>query len=235
MNSDLFTVISNPSEEDDMPTASTRSLDRPGRAKGGKKSTLVLANGGNDQPEALRIGLSMAGAGITAVGIGTLEGMARAGKVQWYAKLSPGQKATLLLAYFFAAGLLARSRRKHGDYKTACALEAAAIGAFTIAVVVLTQGAFAKEQGAVRGLDELKGLLDGGASKALAKASSKELEQLDELLDDDIRRAATELRRMAEEKAMQADEAAADVGGLVPFGDPDDDNDEYDDLDDLEF
>lgn len=225
----LFTLISNPSQEDDM-ASSPRSLERPGRASGkAKKSTLVLSNGGDDQPEALRVGLSMAGAGLTAVGIGTLEGLARAGKVEWYGKLSPNKKATLLLSFFFAAGLLARNRRKHNDFRSACALEAAAIAAYTIAVVVLTQAAYGKE-GEVRGYDELKGLLDGGAKRALAKLSGKELEQLDDLMDDDIRRATDEIRLMAEQRAMEEDEDAADVAGLVPFGEPQqaaDDEDEF--------
>lgn len=227
----LFTLVSNPSEEDVMPAAassSTRALDRPGRngktpakTPAKKQATLVLANGA-DQSEAVRVGLSLVGAGITGVAIGVLEGMARAGKVKWYGGLSAGKKATLLLAIFFAAGLLARQRRKAGDYKSASTLEAAAMGAFTVAVIVMTEAGMQDDKKDGDGV--VRGLLDGGADKALAKLSHNELNQLDELLDDDIKRAASEIRRMAEEQAVRE---GVEVEGLVPFGAVEDDDDDF--------
>ena len=61
-------------------------------------------------------------------------------------------------------------------------------------------------------------------AQALAKLSHNELNKLDELLDDDIKRAASEIRRMAEEQ--QAAREGVEVEGLVPFGEPEDEDDD---------
>lgn len=224
-----FTLISNPSE--DAMTTTGRTLERTSRSPKNKTqaqpATLVLANGG-DASESVRVGLSLLGAGITGVSVGVLEGMARKGKVKWYREMTPGKKATLMLALFFAAGLTARWRRKQGDYKGACALEAVAIAAFTIASVHLTEAMVAGEQGELKGL----GLLDGGADAALAKLSPDQLDKLDSMLDDDIRAAAAELRRMGERGALMlpVHEGGGDVAGLNTFGAMADEAD-----DDLDF
>jgi len=229
------TLITNPSHpEDHMPraTSTTRRLERDPRATKKsattKEAVLVLANGAGDN-ESTRIGLTLVTAGVSGVAIGVMEGLARRGKVKWYAELTPAKKATLLMAIFVAAGLVARWRRKQGDFKGACAAETLAISAFTVAAVVVAESAAAGDKGDLQGL----GLLDGGADAALANLSPAQLDKLDAMLDDDIRKAAADLRRMHERGALSLPDANDDVAGLNAYGDDAyGDDAEFDDDDD---
>lgn len=213
-----FTYIMNPSED----AMTGRTLERTTRSPKNKtaaaatrQATLVLANG-DDTSESVRVGLSLLGAGVTGVSVGVLEGLARRGKVKWYRDMTPGKKATLMLALLFAAGFAARWRRKEGDFKAACALEAVAIAAFTVATIYLAESMYAEK-------GELKGLLDGGADAALANLSPEQLDKLDSMLDDDIRAAAAELRRMGERGALVLPkDDDAEVAGLNTYGADDD-------------
>lgn len=210
----------------------TRTLEKT-RRTGGRKTTktpakqdaiLVLANG-EEASETMRIGLTLVGSGVTGVGIGVLEGLARKGKVEWYRNLSPAKKATLLLTVFVAAGMAARWRRKQGDYQTACALEAVAISAFTIVAVIVAEAAVSGDQGELKGL----GMLGADADAALANLSPDQLDKLDHVLDEDIRNAAAQLRRMTERGELRMPTDEGDMAGLATYGDepfnPDDDLD----------
>ena len=110
------------------PKTSTRSTEQ---------ARLVLANG--EMGEAARLGLSLVGAGVTAVTFGVLEGMVRKGKAQWWGKLAPPKRGLILMAFVTIAGVFARSRRRAGHVKSACAFEAAAIGAWTLSIVYFTE------------------------------------------------------------------------------------------------
>lgn len=223
-----FTLISNPAEEGEM---TTRALERSSKtsaknttaaAKTTKpQAQLVLANGEHPS-EAMRLGMSLLGAGVTAVGIGVLEGMARTGKVRWWRDMSPYKKAILLYAVMTAAAGTARWRRKKGDYKTAAAMEATAIAAFTLATVALVESGMSKG-GEVKGL----GFIGDDPQAAIDRMDERQLAQLDAVIDDDIRRAAQELRAMQEREAKLA--AGPELGALevVEFETADFDDIEY--------
>lgn len=175
-----------------------------------EQARLTLANG--DEGEATRLGLSLIGAGVTATTFGVLEGMVRRGKAQWWGALSPHKRGLVLMAFVAIAGTVARSRRRGGHIKSACALEAAAIGAWTLAVVYFTESS-------VGGSD---GNLGGWPQRAVGEMGINELKALDAQIDDDIQSAAERLRQMAEEQRREAeDEGEGDMGALHFTGDED--------------
>ena len=138
--------------------ASTKTPARTTKTtRKGNEAQLLLANG--DMGEGARLGLSLVGSGVTALTIGVLEGLARKGKAKWWRDLAPAKRGLVLSVFALAAGLIARHRRNNGHHKSANALEAAGIGAWTIAVIYFTEA----------GLDdadevEVRPVISGGAS-----------------------------------------------------------------------
>lgn len=200
------TFIANPAE--DRPMA--RTLERPRSPKKTETAKLALANGG-EMTELYHIGLTMLGAGLTAATFGALEGMSRAGKAKWWRELSPTQKAMILVIYTVVAGGVARKMRKDGNIKGACAIEAAAIAAYTLAIAVMVEAGLGKEKGAL-----------GALGKDYEDMSAHELAQLEDNIDDDIRRATAKLRRLAEEGKLEVldQDDDGDVGELALAHEP---------------
>lgn len=213
-----FTTIVNPSSEDDMtrqletrPRTATRKA--PAAPKKKETAQLVIANG-DDMGEAVRMGMRLAGAGLSAAAIGLLEGLARKGKADWWANLRPGARGMILVAFTIVAGLLARKLRHDGKHRAACGLEASAIAAWTLAIVYFTEDG---GEGSVRGLGDL-------AHRAPGTMQLDELKALDDQIDDDIRGAVSKLRELAEEqrrseRAYHEPEETDDIGALAVEGD----------------
>ena len=184
------------------------------------QAQLVLANG--DMGAAGRIGFSLVSAGLTGFTIGLVEGLSRKGRVKWWGKLAPHKRGMILLAFATVAGLIARHRRKGGHPKSALALEAAALGAWTMAIAYFTEAAVGGTQGQ---LGEL-------AKRGVGDLGIDELKAIDSQIDDDIQSAAQRLRRMAEEERTAAEvehdeHEDDDLGALAYEGEP-----IYDDEDD---
>ena len=231
----IFTTITN-GEGDAMRQLERKDAGTPAKtaAKGAAKASdktparkrseaqLVLANG--EMGESARLGLSLVGAGVTALTIGVLEGLARKGeKAKWWGKLSPTKRGLILMAFAVVAGLIARHRRKEGHHKSACALEAAAIGAWTVATIYFTESGMA---------DSVSGL--NLNEHGVGAVGVDELKALDSKIDDDIRDAARRLRELAEEERAAAGreerrEADDDEMGLLAYhGDAGMDEDDED-------
>lgn len=175
-----------------------------------EQARLTLANG--DEGEATRLGLSLIGAGVTATTFGVLEGMVRRGKAQWWAALAPHKRGLVLTAFVAIAGLVARLQRRGGHVKSACALEAAAMGAWTLAIIYFTESR-------IEGTD---GKLGGLTRRGVGEMGIDELKALDAQIDDDIQRAAERLRQMAEEQRREAEGEGDEGMGLLHFaGDED--------------
>lgn len=172
----------------------TKSAGKTTARKGGE-AQLLLANG--DMGETARIGMLLVGSGLTALTIGVLEGLARNDQAKWWRELAPVKRGLVLTAFAVVAGLISRYRRKNGHHKTANALEAAAIGAWTVATIYFTEAGF----------DDTKPLGDL-QTRGVEGVGVDQLKALDEEIDDDIREAAQRLREMAEE-----DRAAAKGNG----------------------
>lgn len=197
--------------------ASTKTPARTTKTtRKGTEAQLLLANG--DMGEGARLGLSLVGSGVTALTIGVLEGLARKGKAKWWRDLSPAKRGLVLVAFAVVAGLIARHRRKTGHHKTGCALEAAAIGAWTVATIYFTEAGFE---------DDKDGELGSLRSRSVGDVGIDELKALDKKIDDDIRDAARRLRELAEEERAAAlvdrrddeDESNDDLGLLAYHGD----------------
>lgn len=192
---------------------------KPGEAQ------LVLANG--EMGEAARLGLSLAGAGVTAMTFGVLEGLARKGKAKWWRDLSPKKRGLALMAFVIVAGMLARHRRKGGHIKSATALESACVAAWTLAVAAFVESGYSEEEGKIGELYR----------REVGDLGVDELKSLDSEIDGDIQSAARRLRELAqeertvrrEERAMQEEEEdEEDLGALayegVPIYEEDDDD-----------
>ncbi|MEZ4436251.1 MAG: hypothetical protein R3F65_27960 [bacterium] len=202
-----------------------------------EEARLTLANGG--ESEASRLGFALVGAGVTATMLGVIDGLARRGKAQWWGGLAPYKRALVLLAFCAAAGFVATARRRGGHFKSAYALEAAAIAAWTLAIVYLTQSAV--------------GGSDGWSLRGMGALRVTELKALDAQIDDDIRSAAERLRTMAEEERRLAEEEGEEdvgvlhftgdgeevgalmFGGEVSLDDDDDNGDGEDDIDGIDY
>ncbi|MEZ4437353.1 MAG: hypothetical protein R3F65_33585 [bacterium] len=222
-----FTTIIN-GEGDAMRHLEKKDASKPAPKTPTKRSSkkadealLVLANG--DMGEAARLGMSLVGSGVTAFTFGMLEGLARKGKVEWWGKLAPHKRGLILMAFVIIAGMLARNRRKEGHLKSASVMEAAAIGAWTLAIAYFTEA----------GVGEQKAKLSAMRSQSVGAMGADELKALDDEIDDDIQSAAKRLREMAEqeradrEEVREEREEADDVGALAYEGEP-----FYDDEDD---
>ena len=222
-----FTTIVNPSDPSEVhdmtrklekPPATRRTTKKPPAKK--ETAMLVLANG-EPLGESARLGLSLVGAGLTGGAIGLLEGMARRGKFEWWAKLSPRTRGMVMVAFTIVAGAYARHLRRQGKHKPACGLEAAAISGWTLAIVYFTEGP---------GTAELQGLGDISRRKP-DDINLDELKALDAQIDDDIRGAVDRLKDLAAEQAQVQREQreSGDVGALAIEGDSlidlDDDDD----------
>lgn len=204
----------------------TRKTTRkaPARPRKPKTARLLLANG--ELSEATRLGFSLVVGGVTGLSIGILEGLARRGKAEWWRKLKPHHRGLILIAFAIVAGVIARQRRKGGHIKSACALEAAAISAWTLAIVYFTEEGVG---GKVEGLGDLH-------DRSLGEMGVDDLKALDNQIDDDIKSAARRLRELAEEEQTAAvdgmhddEEEDADLGLLAYQGEEAvaDDEDSY--------
>ena len=205
-----------------------KAADKPSARKR-SEAQLVLANG--EMGEGARLGLSLVGAGVTAFTVGLLEGLARRGHAQWWRDLSPSQRGLILMAFTIIAGLTARHRRKQGHVQSALGLEAAAIGAWTVAIIYFTE----------EGIMQVPG--KGGAPSAEIPQGAlsmgvDELKALDKQIDDDIRDAARRLREMAEREREErsyrtapADRADEEDLGLLAYQGESDIDDSDDDED----
>ena len=199
-----------------------KTADKPAARK--REAQLVLSNG--EMGEGARLGLSLVGSGLTALTIGVLEGLARKDKAKWWRDLAPVKRGLVLMAFAVVAGLIARHRRKTGHHKSGCALEAAAIGAWTVATIYFTEAGFEDadaELGALRDRD-------------VGDVGVDELKAIDKKIDDDIRDAARRLRELAEEERAAAGreerrEADDDELGLLAYhGDAGMDEDDDEDI-----
>jgi len=207
----MFTTIVNPSDEE---TAMSRTLERPKTKAAPKKkeeetARLVVANG-NDMGEAARIGLKLAGAGLSAAGLGLLEGLARRGGAEWWAKLRPGSRGMVMTAFTVVAGVIARRSRNQGKHREAAGLEAAAIAAWTLAIIYFMEGG--QDGGTTQGLGAI-------TSKKPSELGVDDLEQLDNQIDDDIRGAVDKLKELAEAHRETEQQEEATVGALEVEGD----------------
>lgn len=144
----------------------------------------------------------------------------------------------MLLAFCAAAGFVATARRRGGHFKSAYALEAAAIVAWTLAIVYLTQSAVVGSDGKV----------DGWSLRGMGALRVTELKALDARIDDDIRSAAERLRKAEEERRLSEEEGEENVGVLHFTGDGEevgaftfggevslDDDDDDDDIDGIDY
>lgn len=214
-----FTTIVNPTpvSHREEPAMSTRQLEKPpprgsqnkGSAKAQPKetATLVLANG-EPLSESARLGLALVGAGLTAGAIALLEGMARKGKLDWWAKLSPRARGMVMVAFTLVSGYYARRWRKAGKSRQAAAMEAAAIAAWTLAIIYFTEAG--PGGGEVQGLGDL-------TRRAPGEMKLDELSALDSQIDDDIRGAVDRLAELARAERREAEQAS--VGALAVAGD----------------
>lgn len=217
----MFTTIVNPSDEE---TAMSRTLERPKNKAPAKKkeetARLVVANG-NDMGEAARIGFKLAGAGLSAAALGLLEGMARKGSIEWWAKLRPGARGMVMVAFTVITGVLARRARHHGKHREAAGLEASGVSAWTLAIIYFMESG--PDGGATQGLGAI-------TRKKPGELGVDDLEQLDHQIDDDIRGAVDKLKNLAEAH-RETEEEAMTVGALEVEGDAlielDDDEDLY--------
>jgi len=117
----------------------------------------------------------------------------------------------VMVAFTIVAGAYARHLRRKGQHKPACALEAAAISGWTLAIVYFTEGP---------GTGELQGL--GDISRRNPDSIDlDELKALDNQIDDDIRGAVDRLKDLATEQAEVQRERrdGGDVGALAIEGD----------------
>lgn len=212
----LSTLIVNPSHPREVHAMPARTLEKP-PARAGRKpppketATLVLANG-EPISEAARLGLTLVGAGLTAGAIGLLEGLARRGKFDWWGKLSPKARGMVMVAFTIVAGFYARRWRHMGHTRRAAGVEAAAVAAWTLAIVYFTE---AGPGGAVvQGLGDL-------ARRAPGDMKLDELAMLDREIEDDMRGAVDRLAALAEEqrRAERAEAEVGDVGALAVEGD----------------
>lgn len=184
-----------------------RTLEKPAARSGAarKPSTrstkthtkMVIANPSTGE-EWRRVGMQLVGAGLSAAAIGVLEGRARKGKAEWWRKLTPKSRALILFAVAAGGQFLARHLRKQGKPGAACSVEAASVGAFTLAVAYLVEGGHEKE--AMAGL---------GALDELAA-----YDQLDEQIDRDIKGAVQKLNDLAD-KIEGGELDGEDLEGLV--------------------
>ena len=215
----MFTTIVNPSDEE---TAMSRTLERPKNKAPAKKkeetARLVVANG-NDMGEAARIGFKLAGAGLSAAALGLLEGMARKGSMEWWAKLRPGARGMVMVAFTIIAGIVGRRMRNDGKHRRASGLEAAAVASWTLAIIYFMEDG--QSDGTTSGLGAITRRKPG-------ELGVDDLEQLDHQIDDDIRGAVDKLKELAETHRENEEEA---VGALEVEGDAlidiDDDEDLY--------
>lgn len=211
----LFTTIVNPSHPREVHAMPSRTLEKlPATTKktppkAPKETAMLVIANGEPVSEAARLGFTLVGAGLTAGAIGLLEGLARRGKFDWWARLSARARGMVMVAFTIVAGFHARRWRQMGRNRRAAGAEAAAIAAWTLAIVYFTEAG--PGASTVHGLGDL-------SKRAPGDMKLDELAALDSQIDDDIRGAVDRLATLAEEQ-RRADRGHGDVGALAVEGD----------------
>ncbi|MEZ4435410.1 MAG: hypothetical protein R3F65_23650 [bacterium] len=98
-------------------------------------------------------GLRIMGVGVTAIGLGVIEGRARAGKLPGWANMPNGRKVAILFAIFLGAGALDLWARKNGKRKTAALAQSISSTALGFAIMHATAGS---SDGKVEGLGKIQ-------------------------------------------------------------------------------
>lgn len=149
-----------------------------------RSSTATFAKGA-----ARRIGASLVRSGLSALSVSALEGLSRRGKIGWWTALSLHARAIILMAFALVADMDGTSRRKAGLSKFGNELGAAAVAAWTLAMIYLAE--CLTDEG-VLGI--------GSLSSGDDDTRLTQLATLDQYIDEEIWSAVERLCALAEDE-----------------------------------